>query len=109
MKKEISMSFETKFKKISEIRNEIIEELRARLNELGEQNCIFDDDESAVPAVPIYYINDDNVEGIFNIDKIKTDEKNVIKFHDKNFDKWYGLTYLDDQAIYTVIKYIDWK
>ena len=106
MNKEISMSFEAKFKKISEIRNEIIEELRARLNEMGEQNCVFDDDES---AVPIYYRDDDNVDGTFYIDKIKTDEEGVIKFHDKDFDEWYRLTYLDDQAIYALIDYIDWK
>lgn len=107
MNKEIASSFETKFKKIAEIRNEIIEELRARLNELGEQNCIFDDDDKS--AVPIYYLTDDNDEGLFHIDKIKTDEEGVIKFHDKDFDEWYRLAYLDDQAIYTLIGYIDWK
>lgn len=87
MNKEIASSFEIKFKKINDIRNEIIEELRTRLNELGEQNSIYDDE----------------------IDKIKTDEEGVIMFHDYDFDKWYPLTYLDDQAIYSVISEIDWK
>lgn len=106
MNNTISLGFTTKFNQIAEIQNTIFEELRSNLINMGEQSLIFDDGKK---VVPIYYINDDNDEGIFHIDKIKTDLEGVIVFHDIDFDEWRRLTYLDNQAINTLIEYIDWK
>lgn len=106
MNKEIALKFSAKLNKISEIQQSIIEELRTLLKSKGEQSFSYDDNE---PIVPIYYINDDNNEGLFKIDKIKVNSEDVIQIHDKDFDEWYRLSHLDDQAINTLIEYIDWK
>ena len=106
MNKEIAQSFTEKLNKLAELRDSIIEDLRANLMKMGPQDCIFDDDE---PAVPIYYIDEYNAEGIVHIDKIKADSDGIIKFHDVDSDEWHWLSFLDNDAIYTLIEYIDWK
>lgn len=106
MNKEIASSFENKLNKISEIHRSIIEELRARLMEMGEQSFLYDDDE---PVVPIYYLTDENDEGLTNVDKINVNKEGVIIIHDKDFDIWNNILMLDNSAIYTLLGYIDWK
>ena len=106
MNKEIASSFEDKLNKIAELHRSIIEELRTRLTEMGEQGFLYDDDD---PVVPIYYLTDENDEGLTNVDKIKTNKEGVIIIHDKDFDIWNNILMLDNNAIYTLIGYIDWK
>ena len=106
MNKEIASSFENKLNKISEIHRSIIEELRERLREMGEQSFLYDDDD---PVVPICYLNDENDEGLTNIDKINVNKEGVIIIHDKDFDIWNNILMLDNSAIYTLLGYIDWK
>ena len=106
MNKEIASSITEKLNKLAMLRDSIIEELREHLMKMGPQDCIFDDDE---PAVPIYYIGEDDAEGLVHIDKIKADSDGVIKFHDVDSDGWHFLSFLDNDAIYTLIEYIDWK
>ena len=107
MNKEIAQNFAEKLNKLAMLRNSIIEELREHLMKMGPQDCIFDDDDE--PAVPIYYIGEDDAEGLVHIDKIKADSDGVIKFHDVDSDGWHFLSFLDNDAIYTLIEYIDWK
>lgn len=106
MNKEIASSFENKLNKISEIHRSIIEELRERLREMGEQSFLYDDDD---PVVPICYLTDENDEGLTNIDKINVNKEGVIIIHDKDFDIWNNILMLDNSAIYTLLGYIDWK
>lgn len=106
MNKEIALSFTSKLNKIGELNRAIIDELRANLIKMGQQDCVFDDGES---AVPIYYLNDDNAETLVFIDKIMADESGIIKFHDVDSDEWQWLSYLDNDAIHALIEYIDWK
>ena len=106
MNKEISKSFEDKLNKIAELHRSIIEELRERLREMGEQSFLYDDDD---PVVPICYLNDENDEGLTNIDKINVNKEGVIIIHDKDFDIWNNILMLDNSVIYTLIGYIDWK
>ena len=105
MNKEIASIFATKLNKLAEIRNSIIKELRARLMEMGEQDCVFDNG----GVVQIYYIGDDGEDELINIDKIKAESNGVIKFHDADNNAWCYLSLLDNDAIYTLIEYIDWK
>ena len=106
MNKEIALNFTNKLNKLAEIRDSIIKDLRENLMKMGEQDCFF---AAGKPSVPIYYIGEDNAEGIVHIDKIKADSDGIIKFHDVDSDEWHWLSYLDDDAIYTLIVYIDWK
>lgn len=106
MNKEIALKFSAKLNKIGEIQQSIIEELRTLLKSKGEQSFSYCDNTS---IVPIYYITDDNDVDLFKIDKIRVDSEDVIQIHDKDFDEWYRLSYLDNQAINTLIEYIDWK
>lgn len=106
MNKEIALSFTSKLNKICELNRAIIDELRANLIKMGPQDCVFKDGE---PAVPIYYLNDDNFELLVYIDKIMADESGIIKFHDADSDEWQWLSYLDNDAIHALIEYIDWK
>lgn len=106
MNKEISKSFEDKLNKIAELHRSIIEELRERLTEMGEQSFLYDDDE---PVVPIFYLTYENDEGLTNVDKINVNKEGIIIIHDKDFDIWNNILMLDNNAIYTLIGYIDWK
>lgn len=77
---------------------------------MGEQGFMNDDDpESGTSIVPILYITDDGEEVIIYVDKIKVESNDIIKFHDAAANAWCYLSYLDDDAIYTLIEYIDWK
>ena len=106
MNKEIASSFENKLNKISELHRSIIEELRERLTEMGEQSFLYDDDDS---VVPIFYLTYENDEGLTNVDKINVNKEGIIIIHDKDFDIWNNILMLDNNAIYTLIGYIDWK
>ena len=104
--KEIASRFAKKIDEMAKIQQSVIEELWNNLLLMGPQTLIYDDD---TPVVPIYYLNDDNDEGLFKIDQIKINEEGNIVFHDRGFNEWYRLSYLDYQAINTLIEYIDWK
>lgn len=105
MNKEIASIFSDKLNEIAEIRDSILKELRKHLMEMGEQDCVFDDG----AAVPIDYIDDDGDEDVVNIDKIKVTSNGIIEVHDADNNAWCYLSLLDNDAIYTIIEYIDWK
>ena len=110
MNKEISMSFENKLNKIGEIQRSIFEELRTRLNEMGEQGFLYDEDAEADDnsVVPIYYVTGNGDDEVLNIDKIKVGDEGVL-IHDCDFDEWHRLIELSISDINALIGYIDWK
>ena len=105
MNKNISSYYTNELNKMAEIRNSIIEHLRKDLKNMGEQGFLYDED----PIVSILYITDDGEEVIIYVDKIKVESNDIIKFHDAAANAWCYLSYLDDDAIYTLIEHIDWK
>ena len=102
----IASRFSAKLNKISEIQTSILEELRFFLFHKGEQGFLCDDDTN---FVSLYYLNDDNDEGIYKVDKIKIDSDGIIRFHDMYFDDWHRLSELRDNEVNTLVEYIDWK
>lgn len=113
MNKEISKSFEDKLNKIGEIQRSIFEELRTRLNEMGEQGFLYDEDDEDdeaedYTAVPIDYVTDNGDNEVLSIDKIKVGDEGVL-IHDCDFDEWHRLSELSNSDINALIGYIDWK
>lgn len=116
MNKEITLGFTTKLNKISELqksitelRNSIIEDLRAKLTDMGPQGFLYDEEDVHTPLNYIYVIGDE-YEELFKVDKIKiNDEDNGVIFHEVYSDLWYHLSILDNDEINDIVKYIDWK
>ena len=115
MIKEITLGLTTKLNKISELqktisdlRDSVIEELRAKIIDMGPQGFLYDEDDVLAPLNYIYVIRND-YDGCYKVDKIETDENGVVIFHDAEYDVWYRISILDDNEINDIVKYIDWK
>ena len=115
MNKEITLGLTTKLNKISELqktirelRDSVIEELSAKIIDMGPQGFLYDEDDVLAPLDYIY-VNGNDYDGYYKVDKIETDENGRVIFHDAEYDVWYPVSILDNKEINTLVKYIDWK